>query len=123
MVDRQFIQSFIVASGDGDRLGLHELLEAIGTRRPEESAEEVQRACLDACLAVLESDHAILEMTPAGADRPGRGGYTTVSLPDARTILASEGAWQAPVENDPRYWFIATDAGKAEYISGETVSL
>lgn len=123
MLDRRFIQSFIVSSGDGDRCGLHELLPAIGSRRPEETPEEILEACREACVAVLEAGHAILEMTPAGADRPGRGGYTVVSLENARGILADQRAWQNPIDTDPRYWFIASEAGKAEYISSETISL
>jgi hypothetical protein len=121
--DDRFIESFIVSSGDGDRLGLHELLPAIGSRRPEATPEEVLAACRDASLAVLEAGHARFEMTPAHANRPGRDGYTAVSLEQARVILASDDAWQSPVESDPRYWFVATEAGKAEYISRETFSL
>lgn len=123
MLDRRFIQSYIVSSGDGDRCGLFELLSAIGTRRPETSPEEIQSACREACLAVLEAGHAQFEMTPAGADRPGRGGYTAIPLEDARVILAGKIAWQSPIDANPRFWLIATEAGQAEYISAETISL
>ncbi len=123
MLDRQYVQSFIISSGDGDRCGLHELLAAIETRHPEATLEEAKATCRDACLAVLEAGHALLQMTPAHADRPGRDGYTAVPLEDVRGILDAEASWQSPVESNPRYWLVATDSGKTEYISPEAFSL
>lgn len=123
MVDRRFIESFIISTGDGDLCGLHELQTAIGTRYKDASAAETRAACLEACLTVLEAGHAIMQMTPPHADRPGRDGYTVISLEDARLILADDDSWRSPVESNARYWLVATESGKAEYISADTFSL
>lgn len=123
MIDLQYIGSYVVSSGDGDRCGLSELLAAIGSRRSEASEEEVFAACLAACLSLVNDRHVALEMTPAHADRPGRGGYTEVSPSDAPEVLRDPVSWQSPRESRPRYWLVATEAGKAAYIGEDTVSL
>ena len=123
MIDLQFIASYIVSSGDGDRCGLSELLVAIGSRRPEANRDEIFEACLAACLHLVSEHQVRLEMTPPHADRPGRGGYTEVAPQTASKILRDPVSWQSPRESQARYWLIATDAGKAAYISEEVVSL
>jgi hypothetical protein len=122
-IDDQFIASYVISSGDGDRCGLSELLVAIGTRRDSASSEEVFEACVAACLPLVSEQHVRLEMTPAYSDRPGRDGYTQVSLADAPTVLRDPVSWQSPRESRPHYWLVATEAGKAAYISEDTVSL
>ena len=123
MIDLHYIASYVVSSGDGDRCGLSELLAAIGTRRSEASSEEVLEACVAACLALVQEQHVRLEMTPARAGRPGRGGYTQISVADAPAVLRDPASWQSPRESEPHYWLVATDAGKSFYISEDTVSL
>jgi hypothetical protein len=123
MIDLQYISSYVVSSGDGDRCGLSELLAAIGSRRTDASSEEVLAACVEACLPLVNEGHVRLEMTPAHADRPGRGGYTLIEQADAPDVLRDPDSWHSPRESHPQYWLVATEAGKAAYISEDTFSL
>ena len=123
MIDLRYIASYAISSGDGDRCGLSELLAAIGSRRPEASRAEVSEACVAACLQLVSEHHIRLEMTPAHADRPGRGGYTEIPPQNAPEVLRDPESWQSPRESLPSYWLVATEAGKAAYISEEAVSL
>ena len=123
MIDLDYIASYVVSSGDGDRCGLSELLAAIGIRRSEASSEEVFEACVAACLPLVSEGFVRLEMTPAHADRPGRDGHTQISEHDAQGVLSDPVSWRSPQESRPRYWLVATAAGKAAYISEDTLSL
>jgi len=123
MVIDDFIASYVVSSGDGDRCALYELIAAIATRRPEMNPDEVFVACRDACTTLVGDEHVHLEMTPPHADRPGRDGYTAVAIRDAAAVLHDRDSWQSPSEALPRYWLVATESGKAAFISQEIVSL
>ena len=123
MIDLQNIASYVVSAGDGDRCGTFELLAAIGSRNPEISEEDVWQACFAACTALVGEGHVRLEMTPPHADRPTRDGYTQIPSADVETILGNRESWQSPQDARPRYWLVATEAGKAAYISEEVVSL
>ncbi|MCP5044432.1 MAG: hypothetical protein GY944_25665 [bacterium] len=123
MALHDYIASYVISSGDGDRCGLHELLAAIGTRRSELDADEVLHACRDTCLSLVDAGHVRFEMTPAGADRPTRDGYTLIAAEDTHEILQGREAWTSPSDAHPRYWLVATDTGKAAFISEEVVSL
>lgn len=122
-IDLEYVASYVVSSGDGDRCGLSELLAAIGTRRSEASSDEVFEACLAACVDLSNAGHVCLEMTPALASRPGRDGYTLIASDEAEATLNDRKVWQSPQETKPSYWLVATDSGKAKYISEEVVSL
>jgi hypothetical protein len=123
MIDLQNIASYVVSSGDGDRCGPFELLAAIQSRHPDNSADEVLEACRSACTSLAAEGHVRLEMTPPHADRPTRDGYT--AIPDAAVegILRDPESWQSPRDARPRYWLVATETGKAAYISEDVVSL
>lgn len=123
MALEEFIASYIVGAADTDRVGLFELSTAIGTRRPELERDEIERACLSACTQLLRAGHVRVEVTPAGARRPGRGGYKKLAEPDAQAALDDPASWQPPSDAHPRYWLVATDAGREAYISEEVVSL
>lgn len=123
MIDLHYIASYVVSSGDGDRCGPFELLAAIGSRNPETRGEEVFEACLSACLSLVSEGHIRLEMTPPHADRPTRDGYTQIRDADVERILRDPESWQSPQDARPRYWLVATETGKAAYISEDVVSL
>ncbi|MCH7599262.1 MAG: hypothetical protein IH973_05845 [Myxococcales bacterium] len=123
MIDLNYIASYVVSSGDGDRCGLSELLAAMQTRQSDASSEEIFEACVAACLPLVKKQHVRLEMTPAHADRPGRGGYTQISQEKAPEVLCDPASWQSPRESQPHYWLVATEAGKAAYISEDIISL
>ena len=122
-IDLDYIAAYVVSAGDGDRCGLSELLSAIGTRRPEVSAEQVFDSCVAACVTLAQSGHVRVEMTPAFASRPGRDGYVVVEGSDVEPTLRNADSWQSPQESRPSYWLVATAAGKAAYISEAVVSL
>lgn len=123
VIDLDYIASYVVSTGDGDRSGPFELLAAIGSRHPETSGEEVLEACLLACISLANQGHIRLEMTPPHADRPTRDGYTKILDADIEGILRDPRSWQGPQEARPRYWLVATETGKAAYISEDVVSL
>lgn len=118
-----YIAAYVVAAGDGDRCGLSELLTAIGTRRPETDAEQIFESCVAACTTLVQNEHVRLEMTPAFASRPGRDGYVTIASDQVDATLRDPVSWESPKESQASYWLVATDAGKAAYISEEVVSL
>ncbi len=119
----EFIASYVIGVADTDRCGVHELVPAIASRRDDVSESEVALACREACAALVRAEHVRLEMTPAGADRPGRDGYTPVAIDDALKVFDDEASWRFPSDAHPRYWLVATDAGRAAYISEDVVSL
>lgn len=123
MALHDFIASYVVSTGDGDRCGLHELVGAIASRRSEVAIDDVLTACQQACASLASAGHVRVEMTPPRADRPERDGYTLVSVQDALAAFEDDATWQAPSDARPRYWLIATDEGRAAYISEEVVSL
>jgi len=123
VIDLDYIASYVVSSGDGDRCGLSELLAAMETRQSDVDSEEVFEACVAACLPLLSQHHVRLEMTPAHADRPGRGGYTEISEENAPAVLRDPASWQSTLESQPHYWLVANEAGRAAYISEDIVSL
>lgn len=123
MIDLDYIASYVVSSGDGDRCGLFELLVAIQSRRPEANGEEVFDACLSACSSLTRVGHIRLEMTPPHADRPTRDGYTRIPEAAVEEILSNRESWLSPRDARPRYWLVATQTGKAAYISDDIVSL
>lgn len=122
-IDLDYIAAYVVSAGDGDRCGLSELLTAIGTRRPEVPAGEVFESCVSACFTLVHAGQARLEMTPAFASRPGRDGYVVVEAGDIEPTLRNTGSWQSPKESHASYWLVATEAGKAAFISEDVVSL
>jgi hypothetical protein len=118
-----YIAAYVVAAGDGDRCGLSELLTAIGTRHSEAGAEQIFESCVAACTTLVQSEHVRLEMTPAFASRPGRDGYVTIASDQVDATLRNTVSWESPKESHASYWLVATDTGKAAYISEEVVSL
>lgn len=62
-------------------------------------------------------------MTLPHADRPGRDGYTLVTDEEVPAILADADAWLSPRDTNPCYWPMATESGKAKYISEDIFSL
>ncbi len=123
MALHDFIASYVVSTGDGDRCGLHELVAAIASRRSDVSADDVRTACQQACASLASAGHVRVEMTPPHADRPERDGYTLVSPEDALVAFGDAATWQPPSDARPRYWLVATEDGRAAYISEEVVSL
>lgn len=122
-IELDYIAAYVVSAGDGDRCGLSELLAAIGSRRPHVGKDDVFAACVSACIALAQRGHVRLEMTPAFASRPGREGYVVVDENDVEATLRDARSWQSPKESRPTYWLVATEAGKAAYISEDVVSL
>lgn len=123
LIDLRYIASYVVSSGDGDRCGLFELLAAIGSRNPETSDEDVLADCRSACTSLLSEGHARLEMTPPHADRPTRDGYTPIPTAEVEGVLGDPESWLSPQDARPRYWLVATESGKATYISEDVVHL
>ncbi len=122
-IDLQYVGSYVISSGSGDRCGLSELLAAIASRRPRADSDQVFEACLAACLSLADEGHVRIEMTPACADRPTRDGYTQVPAESAPQVLRDPQSWWSPRDTLPRYWLVATQEGRAAYISDDTISL
>jgi len=123
VVLHDFIATYVIGAGDTDRCGVHELVAAIESRRPATPRDELEAACRDACVSLVEAGHVRVDMTPAGAERPGRDGYTPVARAEAIAVFRDALSWSSPADARPRYWLAATDAGRAAYISDEVVSL
>ncbi|MFT5441895.1 MAG: hypothetical protein ACI8W3_000937 [Myxococcota bacterium] len=123
MIDTHAIAAYVVSSSDGDRCSLSELLSAIRSRSPEASHEEVLDACRNTCLDLVREGHLRLDMTLPHANRPGRDGYTLVADEEVPAILTDPNAWLSPRETHACYWPMATESGKAKYISEDAFSL
>ncbi len=117
------IEAYIVAAADGDQLGLHELPSAVSRRTPELEEAEIYQLCRATCRDLLERGCIQLVSTPAFAARPGRDGFVAISSAEALEIVSDDQNWHLPAEAKARYWLVATDEGRAEYISESKLSL